>query len=150
MPLTDEINRATSTWVIVQNMCHVWQTWKPSENIMPQSCPSQLRWAGASILIKQKTATKIAETGKRVYLKICLPFTHSPDPVSETSPYFIKIFTKKWYLKINLVGRIRILFIVTFVNFRVSVSVDWSLFYSSELGNQATCVGHFRRFYRVI
>jgi hypothetical protein len=61
-----------------------------------------------------------------VCLIICLPFTHSP--VSETSPYRVKTFTIKWSLKANLVGRIRILFILTFANFRVlcilAISVD--------------------------
>jgi hypothetical protein len=60
-----------------------------------------------SILIKEKTTAKIAETGERVCLKICLPFIHSP--VSETSCYHVKIFTIKWYLKSNSVGRICIL-----------------------------------------
>jgi hypothetical protein len=44
-----------------------------------------------SILIEEKTTAKISETGERVCLKIGLHFTHSP--VSETSPYRVKIFT---------------------------------------------------------
>jgi hypothetical protein len=63
-----------------------------------------------SILVKEKSTAKIAETGEHVCLKMCLPFTHSP--VSETSPCRVKIFTIKWSLKANLVGRIRILFIL--------------------------------------
>jgi hypothetical protein len=43
-----------------------------------------------SILIKEKTTAKIAETGERdVCLKIGL------SPVSETSPYRVKIFSMK-------------------------------------------------------
>jgi hypothetical protein len=52
-----------------------------------------VRNALLSILIKEKTTAKIAETGERVCMKICLYFTHSP--VTETSPYSVKIFTIK-------------------------------------------------------
>jgi hypothetical protein len=50
-----------------------------------------------------------------------LPTFHTYNsPVSETSPYRVNIFPIKWSLKANLVGRIHILFIVTFRNFWVS------------------------------
>jgi hypothetical protein len=46
-----------------------------------------------SILINEKTTAKIAESGKRVCLKIGLHFTHSP--MSETSPLPCQNFQNK-------------------------------------------------------
>jgi hypothetical protein len=65
--------------------------------------------------IKEKTTANNCRNWRTC---VCLYFTHSP--VSETSPYRVKIFTIKWYLKANLVRRICILFIVMLGNFGVS------------------------------
>jgi hypothetical protein len=44
-------------------------------------------------MIASHYINNLAETGERVCLNICLPFTHSP--VSETSPYRVNIFRIK-------------------------------------------------------
>jgi hypothetical protein len=71
-------------------------------------------------ILTEKTTSKMAEIGERAYLSHIAPCLKHP------------MITIKWSLNANLVGRIRILFIVTLRNFRVS------------------CIGHFRRFKHIL